>query len=167
MLGRWTTVDLIHAGVNWYVYVNNDPVNRIDPLGLSAAEIGGSGSTVEPASESISTGTLLSVAIAGILTPEPVTTIGGITIVAVAGTIVIIPVAEKAVEDIADFLGLNMPEKRPGEILGKAAAELNKSRPKYSGSFEPEKPPNKPKRPIIKAILDLAANVLSQVTGAE
>jgi len=34
MLGRWTTVDPIHAGVNWYVYVNNNPVNWIDPLGL-------------------------------------------------------------------------------------------------------------------------------------
>ena len=34
MLGRWTTVDPIRAGLNWYVYVGNDPVNRIDPLGL-------------------------------------------------------------------------------------------------------------------------------------
>ncbi|GEM_PF-5418553 len=38
MLGRWTTVDPIHAGLNWYVYVGNDPVNRIDPLGLLSAK---------------------------------------------------------------------------------------------------------------------------------
>ncbi|GEM_PF-5471965 len=34
MLGRWTTVYPIRAGLNWYVNVGNDPVNRIDPLGL-------------------------------------------------------------------------------------------------------------------------------------
>jgi len=35
LLGRWTTVDPICSGSNWYVYVNNDPVNWIDPLGLA------------------------------------------------------------------------------------------------------------------------------------
>jgi len=34
MLGRWTTVDPIHAGLNWYVYVGNDPVNYVDLYGL-------------------------------------------------------------------------------------------------------------------------------------
>jgi RHS repeat-associated protein len=31
---RFTTVDPIRDGNNWYAYVNNDPVNWIDPLGL-------------------------------------------------------------------------------------------------------------------------------------
>ena len=31
---RFTTVDPIKADNNWYAYVNNDPVNFIDPLGL-------------------------------------------------------------------------------------------------------------------------------------
>ena len=32
--GRWTTVDPIRAGSNWYAYVNADPVNFVDPWGL-------------------------------------------------------------------------------------------------------------------------------------
>jgi len=35
MLGRWTTVDPIHAGLNWYVYVKNDHVNLIDLDGFA------------------------------------------------------------------------------------------------------------------------------------
>ncbi|WP_052078878.1 peptidoglycan DD-metalloendopeptidase family protein [Spirochaeta lutea] len=31
---RFTTVDPIKDGPNWYVYVGNDPVNFVDPLGL-------------------------------------------------------------------------------------------------------------------------------------
>ncbi|MBI9100695.1 MAG: DUF4329 domain-containing protein [Spirochaetaceae bacterium] len=33
---RFTTVDPIRSGSNWYSYVGNDPVNYIDPLGLEA-----------------------------------------------------------------------------------------------------------------------------------
>ncbi|WP_156104613.1 RHS repeat-associated core domain-containing protein [Spirochaeta lutea] len=33
-LGRWTTIDPIKDGANWYGYVGNDPVNFVDPLGL-------------------------------------------------------------------------------------------------------------------------------------
>jgi RHS repeat-associated protein len=33
---RFTTVDPIRDGSNWYSYVNNDPVNWVDPWGLSA-----------------------------------------------------------------------------------------------------------------------------------
>ena len=33
---RFTTVDPIRSGLNWYSYVGNDPVNYIDPLGLEA-----------------------------------------------------------------------------------------------------------------------------------
>ena len=35
---RFTTVDPIKSGSNWYAYVNNDPVNFIDPLGLTASD---------------------------------------------------------------------------------------------------------------------------------
>jgi RHS repeat-associated protein len=31
---RFTTVDPIRDGVNWFAYVNNDPLNWIDPCGL-------------------------------------------------------------------------------------------------------------------------------------
>ncbi|MCF7915258.1 MAG: hypothetical protein K9L66_08830, partial [Spirochaetaceae bacterium] len=31
---RWTTVDPVKDGVNWYVYVGNDPINFVDLLGL-------------------------------------------------------------------------------------------------------------------------------------
>ena len=33
--GAWTTQDPIQAGLNWYAYVNEDPVNWVDPLGLN------------------------------------------------------------------------------------------------------------------------------------
>jgi RHS repeat-associated protein len=33
-LARFTTVDPIRDGTNWFAYVNNDPVNWIDPWGL-------------------------------------------------------------------------------------------------------------------------------------
>ena len=35
---RFTTVDPIRSGSNWYSYVSNDPVNMIDPFGLSATD---------------------------------------------------------------------------------------------------------------------------------
>jgi RHS repeat-associated protein len=35
---RFTTVDPVRDGSNWFVYVNNDPVNWIDPWGLSASD---------------------------------------------------------------------------------------------------------------------------------
>jgi RHS repeat-associated protein len=35
-LARFTTVDPIRDGSNWFVYVNNDPVNWVDLWGLSA-----------------------------------------------------------------------------------------------------------------------------------
>ncbi|WP_156888448.1 RHS repeat-associated core domain-containing protein [Spirochaeta cellobiosiphila] len=31
---RWTTIDPIKDGANWYVYVGNDPINFIDLWGL-------------------------------------------------------------------------------------------------------------------------------------
>jgi RHS repeat-associated protein len=31
---RFTTVDPVRDGANWFAYVNNDPVNYTDPLGL-------------------------------------------------------------------------------------------------------------------------------------
>ena len=35
---RFTTVDPIRDGSNWFAYVNNDPVNWVDPWGLSASD---------------------------------------------------------------------------------------------------------------------------------
>ena len=37
-VGRFTTVDPIRDGGNWYAYVENDPVNFVDPLGLSPSD---------------------------------------------------------------------------------------------------------------------------------
>jgi RHS repeat-associated protein len=38
-VARFTTVDPVRDGANWFVYVNNDPVNYIDPVGLSASDV--------------------------------------------------------------------------------------------------------------------------------
>jgi RHS repeat-associated protein len=37
-IARFTTVDPVRDGSNWFAYVNNDPVNWVDPWGLSASE---------------------------------------------------------------------------------------------------------------------------------
>jgi RHS repeat-associated protein len=37
-VARFTTVDPIRDGSNWFAYVNNDPVNWIDPWGLTASD---------------------------------------------------------------------------------------------------------------------------------
>jgi RHS repeat-associated protein len=34
---RFTTVDPVRDGSNWFAYVNNDPVNWVDPWGLDSA----------------------------------------------------------------------------------------------------------------------------------
>ena len=43
VLGRFTTLDPIRHGHNWYAFAANDPVNKIDVLGLCTAEAGGTG----------------------------------------------------------------------------------------------------------------------------
>ena len=45
-VARWTTVDPIHAGKNWYGYVENDPVNWVDRFGL-LPEVPGNGTVPE------------------------------------------------------------------------------------------------------------------------
>jgi RHS repeat-associated protein len=35
---RFTTEDPVRDGANWFAYVNNDPVNWVDPWGLSASD---------------------------------------------------------------------------------------------------------------------------------
>jgi RHS repeat-associated protein len=35
---RFTTVDPVRDGSNWFAYVNNDPVNWVDPWGLEASD---------------------------------------------------------------------------------------------------------------------------------
>jgi RHS repeat-associated protein len=37
-VARFTSIDPIRDGSNWYAYVNNDPVNWVDPWGLSASD---------------------------------------------------------------------------------------------------------------------------------
>ncbi len=39
--GRFTSVDPIRDGHNWYAYVNSDPVSWLDPWGLKGQESGG------------------------------------------------------------------------------------------------------------------------------
>jgi RHS repeat-associated protein len=39
-LKRFTTIDPIKDGLNWYVYVNNDPINYIDLFGLDDLIVG-------------------------------------------------------------------------------------------------------------------------------
>lgn len=41
-LRRFTTIDPIKSGANWYAYCGNDPVNYVDPLGLKEIEWAGS-----------------------------------------------------------------------------------------------------------------------------
>ena len=41
--GEWTTQDPIRAGANWYAYVNQDPVNWVDPLGFTASDLKNAG----------------------------------------------------------------------------------------------------------------------------
>jgi RHS repeat-associated protein len=36
---RFTTVDPVRDGTNWFAYVNNDPVNWVDPWGLIASDV--------------------------------------------------------------------------------------------------------------------------------
>jgi RHS repeat-associated protein len=40
-VARFTTVDPIRDGANWFAYVNNDPVNWVDPWGLESTDKGG------------------------------------------------------------------------------------------------------------------------------
>ena len=42
--GRFTQIDPIRDGTNWYIYCDNDPVNRVDPSGLDAILITDNGS---------------------------------------------------------------------------------------------------------------------------
>jgi RHS repeat-associated protein len=37
-VARFTTVDPVRDGTNWFAYVNNDPVNWVDPWGLTASD---------------------------------------------------------------------------------------------------------------------------------
>jgi RHS repeat-associated protein len=48
VLGRFTTLDPIRDRHNWYAFAANDPVNKIDVLGLCTAGVGGTGVPTEP-----------------------------------------------------------------------------------------------------------------------
>jgi RHS repeat-associated protein len=41
---RFTTIDPVRDGANWFAYVNNDPVNWVDLWGLTASDKRGAGS---------------------------------------------------------------------------------------------------------------------------
>ncbi|ORC31237.1 hypothetical protein B4O97_17135 [Marispirochaeta aestuarii] len=51
-INRWTTIDPIRAGKNWYAYVENDPVNWVDLWGL-LPEVGGTGQVDDPLERAI------------------------------------------------------------------------------------------------------------------
>ena len=46
--GRFTTVDPIRDGTNWYGYVVNDPLNLIDRYGLETEDSAGRGGNRKP-----------------------------------------------------------------------------------------------------------------------
>lgn len=49
LLGRFATPDPIRHGANWYAYVNADPVNFVDPLGLApVSDLEAAGGTILP-----------------------------------------------------------------------------------------------------------------------
>jgi RHS repeat-associated protein len=50
-VARFTSEDPIRDGSNWYAYVNNDPVNWIDPWGLSASDKSTSKQQITPKSD--------------------------------------------------------------------------------------------------------------------
>jgi RHS repeat-associated protein len=89
-LARFTTVDPIRDGANWFAYVNNDPVNWIDPDGeipvlvgaavgfvfSSASEIGGRMANGQSFSEAVSNTIRDSVSVMNIITS---TAIGALT----------------------------------------------------------------------------------------
>jgi RHS repeat-associated protein len=50
---RFTTVDPIRDGANWFSYVNNDPVNWLDLWGLSASDKQNSKSLMDEFNEAI------------------------------------------------------------------------------------------------------------------
>jgi RHS repeat-associated protein len=51
-LARFTTVDPVKDGANWYAYVSNDPVNFVDPLGLEASDAQNAGNGIAGIPES-------------------------------------------------------------------------------------------------------------------
>lgn len=62
---RFTTVDPIRDGSNWFVYVNNDPVNYVDLWGLLASDVKvekGFGRAILSGVGKIGTGTLKTIA---------------------------------------------------------------------------------------------------------
>ncbi|MDR1148291.1 MAG: RHS repeat-associated core domain-containing protein [Spirochaetaceae bacterium] len=46
---RFTTVDPVRDGTNWFAYVNNDPVNYTDPLGLQCVSASDKNAANKPA----------------------------------------------------------------------------------------------------------------------
>ena len=62
---RFTTVDPIRDGSNWFAYVNNDPVNYVDLWGLLASDVKvekGFGRAILSGVGKIGTGTLKTIA---------------------------------------------------------------------------------------------------------
>jgi RHS repeat-associated protein len=70
LLARFTTIDPVRDGSNWFAYVNNDPVNWIDPWGLSASDKSFWGTAID---------------IAGKVWAAPMTTIGFVAGMVVTG----------------------------------------------------------------------------------
>jgi hypothetical protein len=160
--------------MNWYSYCSNNPVNYVDPTGqLTMADealfLVGSGVAVvlivlttdksfkqacEDVGESIHNA--INSAISGL--EAPVT--GSLGLGSLAN---LVEEYEEGNEDATiDQMGLDMPEAWPGKTKGDDISRVNKEQVKKVESTpppqlptDPEDPNNKPKNPIIKALLDL------------
>jgi RHS repeat-associated protein len=58
-IARFTTVDPVRDGNNWFSYVNNDPVNWVDPWGLWTFQVGVTASAGAGTGVSTSTGIVI------------------------------------------------------------------------------------------------------------
>ena len=89
---RFTTIDPIRDGSNWFAYVNNDPVNWIDAWGLSAGDV-----KPQATLHTTTNPTLNSAVLTGAL--EMIST--GVAVMGAGGTLVVAGFAEAATIGIA------------------------------------------------------------------
>jgi len=125
-VGRWLTPDPLGMvdGPNVYAYVNNNPVNMVDPYGLSKSILTGNDSThAEILSWEKVNNDLGLVGL--ILMISPATRPAGVTIVAITGAIGIgLGVADGIVTNNPGKIGLSIGEEIVNQGIGKGALKL-------------------------------------------